>query len=1131
MKSIVLLLVSSFCLNNLFAQENRVWATYFGGSGDESFSFESAIDDNGNVYIAGRTASTSGIASNGFQNTFGGGSYDAFLAKFDPSGNLLWSTYYGGTGDEYANALAVDIFGFVYIGGLTSSTNAMASGGYQNALAGGSDAFLVKFDSNGNRIWGTYYGGASSDFGYGIATDNSGNIFLCGTTQSNSGIAIAGHDNSYGGSQDAFLVKFNAGGARMWGTYFGGTAGDIGNSVAVDGTGNIYLAGYTGSANITSGGFNTVIWGGGDGFLVKFNTAGVHQWSTYYGGPANNDVVTDVISDASNNVYISGSTTSTSGIASGGHQNTFGGIQDAFLVKFNASGSRLWATYYGGTDDDRDSYCSIDVNGKVYLSGIAVSSASISSSGFQNSYGGGVRDAFLVRFDSNGVRESATYFGSTDSDFAGEICADLLGNVYLVGYTNSASGISSSGYQNTFGGLYDAFLVKFTTCAYAPLSPGSITGTSSICSGTTNTYSISPVAGANSYTWTLPSGWSGTSTTNSITTTASATSGNITVTANNACGSSIAATLPITVNSIPAAPSSISGNTAVCQGSANVYSVSSDPSATSYTWTLPGGWSGSSTTNSITTTAGPTGGNISVSASNSCGTSSSTSNVVSVSTASPSTPGVISGSTSICSGTPTTYSVAAVPGATSYIWSIPAGWTGTSNTNSITVTDNGTGGVISVFAQNACGNSTFSTISLAVSTSIPSNPGTISGNSAVCLGSSNTYSVNAVSGATSYTWTLPSGWTGSSSTNSINATASSSTGNITVTANNSCGNSTASSITILSVLTIPVNPGTISGSTTVCDGSSNTYSITPAGDASTYNWTLPSGWGGSSTSSSISTTAASNGGVISVTGTNFCGTSTASNLTVSVNTIPATPIAISGLNPICEGTTNTYSVPTVSGVTSYSWTLPPGWSGSSTTNTINATASANGGTISVMASNSCGLSSPANLTITVNPLPTVGLNLSIDTLCINAAAVSLTGGSPSGGTYSGTGVNSGTFNPALSGTGNFTISYSFIDANSCSNTATDNIVVDNCLGLSDFNDLSNLKIYPNPTSGILFIENAASTNVSTNVKVIDLTGKIVLTINVNSNLISLDLSTLSNGMYFIHIQTDKTTTIKKITKE
>ena len=226
-----------------------------------------------------------------------------------------------------------------------------------------------------DRIWATYYGGMDTDLGRSCVVDSSGNVYLAGETLSTTAIASGGHQATIGGDFDAFLVKFNANGIRQWGTYYGGTIYDYGYSCAVDGSGNVYLAGLTSSATtIASGGHqNTYGGGNGDAFLVKFNASGVRQWGTYYGG-TNNDGGNSCAVDGSGNVYLAGTTTSETGMASGGHQNPYGGGNgDAFLVKFNTNGIRQWGTYYGGTVWDQGASCAVDDSDNVYLAGPGLS--------------------------------------------------------------------------------------------------------------------------------------------------------------------------------------------------------------------------------------------------------------------------------------------------------------------------------------------------------------------------------------------------------------------------------------------------------------------------------------------------------------------------------------------------------------------------------------------------------------------------------------------------------------------------------------------------------------------------------------------------------------------------------------
>ena len=411
--------------------------------------------------------------------------------------------------------------------------------------------------------------------------------------------------------------------------------------------------------------------------------------------------------------------------------------------------------------------------------------------------------------------------------------------------------------------------------------PGLITGSSTICSGTSNTYSISPVAGATSYTWTLPGGWSGTSSTTSITTTSSPTSGNISVTANVSCSSSSPQTLAVTVASIPPTPAPIAGNTTICTSSSNTYSVVSIPSATSYTWTYPVGWTGTSSTNSIATTCGSLSGNITVTANNSCGSSPLRTAAITVVNSIPNTPTSVNGNTEICALTVNSYNVTSVLGATSYLWTLPLGWTGTSTTNSISTTASVTSGNITIAAVNVCGSSTPQSLTINAANGVLAQPAVINGNAGICASTTNTYDILPMVGATSYTWTLPIGWSGSSTTNSINTTSSATSGNVTVTANNSCGASPSQTLAI-NTTSIPATPSIIQGNAIICENSTNSYSVTNDPNAIDYSWTLPASWTGTSTVNSIPTASFSTGGDILVTANNICGSSAAQLLTVTV---------------------------------------------------------------------------------------------------------------------------------------------------------------------------------------------------------------------------------------------------------
>jgi hypothetical protein len=268
----------------------RQWGTYFGGNASVSPAnetvFSCATDALGNVYMVGMTHSTSGIATVGaHQTVHGGNNIDAFLVKFNTSGVLQWATYYGGIADERGMSCATDASGNVYMAGqvfqqFPPPSYMSTPGAHQTTYGGGfTDAFLVKFDPNGVRQWGTYYGGSGLEEGTSCAIDPSGNVYMAGHTSSTTGIATAGaHQTVFGeGGLDCFLVCFNSNGVRQSGTYYGGGEQDIASDCASDASGNIYITGQTQSNSgiATAGAHQTVDGGIGnsknDAFLVKFN--------------------------------------------------------------------------------------------------------------------------------------------------------------------------------------------------------------------------------------------------------------------------------------------------------------------------------------------------------------------------------------------------------------------------------------------------------------------------------------------------------------------------------------------------------------------------------------------------------------------------------------------------------------------------------------------------------------------------------------------------------------------------------------------------------------------------------------------------------------------------------------------
>ena len=464
------------CKGDLIIDPSLSWSTYYGGS---SFDNAGSVVSTGNsVFFGGSSLSTSNIATVGaykFTNTFGGA--DAFIVKMNTDGVRQWATYYGGTGGENGTSIALDNNGAVYLSGNTNSSTGIATtGAHQTAIAslGGleSDAYLAKFSNEGSLIWATYYGGNKNEGEAYVATDNSGSVFLSGYTKSNTGIATAGaHQTSIGSPDvyDAYLAKFNSSGVRQWGTYFGGSSQERAYKVSTDKLGDVYITGQSNSPSaIATPGTHQSTYAGPtgststDGYVAKFNTDGVRQWSTYYGGSAS-DIAYAAAIDDSLNVYLVGATFSTDKIASAfAYQSTWGGgPYDAFIAKLDKKGLRIWGTYYGFIGEDFAYDVAVRGMKDIFISGYTNSNFNIASdSAFQKTLGGNY-DAMLLHFNDSGKRVWSSYYGGDLSDYGIQMSVSEE-SLYMCGLTKSTIGIATSGaHQTIHNGSDEGYLLKF----------------------------------------------------------------------------------------------------------------------------------------------------------------------------------------------------------------------------------------------------------------------------------------------------------------------------------------------------------------------------------------------------------------------------------------------------------------------------------------------------------------------------------------------------------------------------------------------------------------------------------------------------------------------------------------------
>ncbi|MGO9952971.1 MAG: SBBP repeat-containing protein [Dissulfurispiraceae bacterium] len=430
------------------------WNTFY-GSGNGDAGVKIAVDSNGNMYVTGySTATWKGPSGQSPLNAYSDGSNEGiFVLKLNSSGAYQWHTFYGGSSGDYGEAIAVDGSGNVYVTGHGYDS----WGTPLNAFSGPQDFFVLKLNSSGVYQWNTFYGSGDYDYGYGITVDSSGGVYVTGSSFETWGTPL----NAFSGSGDFFVLKLNSSGAYQWNTFYGSGNGDYGSGIAVDGSANVYVTGFS---------YGT--WGtpinaisGEEFFVLKLNSSGAYQWNTFYGS-GSADEGYGITVDGSANVYVTGFSYGTWGTP----LNAFSGSRDIFVLKLNSSGAHQWNTFYGSGKGDTGYDISVDGSDSVYVTGYSLGTWGTPLHAF-NGYG----DIFVLKLNSDGAYQWNTFYGSGYAEFelydnGFGIRLDSSGNVDVTGYSyenwegpgtcltagippcplNPFSGISGSGSSDIF---------------------------------------------------------------------------------------------------------------------------------------------------------------------------------------------------------------------------------------------------------------------------------------------------------------------------------------------------------------------------------------------------------------------------------------------------------------------------------------------------------------------------------------------------------------------------------------------------------------------------------------------------------------------------------------------------------
>jgi len=386
-----------------------VYSTFLGGGGpDEGEGI--AVDSAGNAYVTGKAGSFDFPMKGAIQGTWGG-SGDAFLTKLNRSGSLVYSTYLGGNAIDYGNAIAVDPAGNAYITGVTFSTNFPTANPFQATKGAGlqQDAFVAKINPAGTAwVYATYLGGNAVDEGYAIAADANGNAYVTGYTGSTNFPLQSPYRGSNAASVDAFVTKLNpAGSALVYSTYLGGTGTDYGTAIAVDSSGNAYVAGVVGSADFpVVSAMQAHLAGADDAFVTKFNPAGsALVYSTYLGG-GSEDQAYGLAIDPAGNAYVTGRTNSSDFPLTNAIQATRFAF-DMFLTELNAAGTtRLFSTFLGGTGSESGRGIAVDFLGNIHVAGEGTSTDFPVLNAIQPANGGGAvsQDALVLLLGGSPLR-------------------------------------------------------------------------------------------------------------------------------------------------------------------------------------------------------------------------------------------------------------------------------------------------------------------------------------------------------------------------------------------------------------------------------------------------------------------------------------------------------------------------------------------------------------------------------------------------------------------------------------------------------------------------------------------------------------------------------------------------------
>jgi len=381
--------------------------------------------------------------------------------------NMAYSSYFGGNdGDEQGLGIAAKIDGSCYFTGQTGSNDFPVLDAFNSTFSGSKDAIVAKLSNSGLLLWCTYLGGSDWDIAFDIAVAEDGSCYVTGYTESNDFPVLNAYNNTYGGLGDAFVAKFAANGSFLWSTYLGGSKLDCGYIIVVTIDGSCYVTGYTNSSDFpTLNAYDSTFNGGYIDIFVSKFSTNGSLLWSSYLGGNGNEWGYSVAITSDGSCYVTGFTASNDFPALDAYDSTHNGDWDVFVTKFSGSGSLLWSTYFGGASWDEALGVTVASDDSCYITGFTVSYDFPVLNAYNNTYGG-LGDAFVAKFAANGSLLWSTYLGGSGGDRGYAIAVTNNGRCYLTGETFSSNFPTKNAYNGTLSSGYDAFVTCYSFEGY-----------------------------------------------------------------------------------------------------------------------------------------------------------------------------------------------------------------------------------------------------------------------------------------------------------------------------------------------------------------------------------------------------------------------------------------------------------------------------------------------------------------------------------------------------------------------------------------------------------------------------------------------------------------------------------------